>query len=197
MTGRNVLLMGCAVGLMAMVGCATKETVTLNVQAGSGTAKKADSLTVSVQDFEDARPDKSRVGVRHHLWGGETTFVVAGGKPEDVLEKIMSDYFKRRGWTVGGSNPSVTFSGSLASFQGDAESKVFNTEITVHARVTVQGRNNADGSLVRMTITGDGSQRVFWFSPDDVQDLLGEVVTASLDKFVEVTKVENGQLRLK
>jgi hypothetical protein len=48
-----------------------------------------------------------------------------------------------------------------------------------------------------MTIIGDGSQRVFWFSPDDVQDLLGEVVTASLDKFVEVTKVENGQLRLK
>lgn len=197
MTGRNVLLVGCVVGLMAMVGCATKETVTLTIQAGSGAAKKADNLTVSVKDFEDSRPDKSRVGVRHHLWGGETTFVVPGGKPEDVVEKIMSDYFKRRGWTVGGNEPNVTISGSLASFQGDADSKVFNTEIAVHAKVAIQGRNNADGSTVRMTITGDGTQRVFWFSPDDVQDLLGEVLTASLDKFVEATKVENGQLRLK
>jgi len=191
------MLVGCAVGLMAMAGCATKETVTLNVQAMPGATKKADSLTVSVANFEDTRADKSQVGVRHHLWGGETTFVVPGGKPEDVLETIMSDYFKRRGWTVGGGSPNVTFSGSLASFQGDAESKVFNTEITVHTRVAIQGRNNADGSLVRMTIIGDGTQRVFWFSPDDVQDLLGEALTASLDKFVEVTKVENGQLRLK
>jgi uncharacterized lipoprotein YajG len=182
--------MGCAVGLLAMAGCATKETVTLTVQGGPGAVKKADSLSVSVQDFEDTRADKTKVGVRHHLWGGETTFLVAGGKPEDVLEKVMADYFKRRGWTVGGGNPSVSFSGSLSSFQGDAESKVFN-------KVAIQGRNNADGSLVRMTITGDGAQRVFWFSPDDVQDLLGEVLTASLDKFVEVTKVENGQLRLK
>lgn len=197
MIGRNVVLMGCVMGLVAMGGCATKETVTLNVQAMPGTVKKADSLTVSVGDFEDSRPDKSRVGVRHHLWGGETTFVVPGGKPEDVFEKIMSEYLKRRGWNVGGSNPGVTFSGSIASFQGDAESKVFNTEITVHTRVTVQGRNTADGSLVRMTITGDGTQRVFWFSPDDVQELLGEVLTSSLDKFSEVTKVENGQLRLK
>ncbi|MDE3020211.1 MAG: hypothetical protein KGI53_14450 [Nitrospirota bacterium] len=171
--------------------------MTLNVQAMPGTVKKADSLTVSVGDFEDSRPDKSRVGVRHHLWGGETTFVVPGGKPEDVFEKVMNEYLKRRGWNVGGSNPSVTFSGSIASFQGDAESKVFNTEITVHTKVMVQGRNNADGSLVRMTITGDGTQRVFWFSPDDVQELLGEVLTSSLDKFSEVTKVENGQLRLK
>lgn len=197
MRGRNVVLMSCVMGLVAMVGCATKETVTLNVEAMPGTVKKAGSVTVSVGDFEDSRPDKSRVGVRHHLWGGETTFVVPGGKPEDVFEKIMSEYLKRRGWNVGGGNPSVTFSGSIASFQGDAESKVFNTEITVHTKVTVQGRNNADGSLVRMTINGDGSQRVFWFSPDDVQELLGDVLTSSLDKFSEVTKVENGQLRLK
>jgi len=195
-TGRMIVLMGCAVGLMAMAGCATKETVTLTVQAAPGSAKKAESLTVAVGDIQDSRSDKSRIGVRHHLWGGETTFVVPGGKLDDVVAKVMSEYFKGRGWTVA-NGADVTFSGSVVSFQADADSKVFNTEITVHTKVAVQGYNKADGSVVRMTLNGDGTQRVFWFSPEDVQELAGEVLTASLDKFIQTIKVENNQLRLK
>lgn len=198
MTGRTIALIGCFMGLAAMAGCASKSTVTLNVQAAqdAGSAKKAERLTVAVTDFEDTRPDKAKVGTRHHLWGGETQFNVPGGNPGDVVEKVMADYLARKGWRAG-SGPEVTFSGKVLNFSADADSKVFNTEITVKTKVVVQALNNADGSIVRMTLNGDGSQRVFWFDPEDVQNLLSEVLTASMDKLIESTKVENNTIRLK
>lgn len=201
MTGRIVLLIGCLTGLMFFTGCSsTGKTVTLNVQAAqpaaAASAKKADTLTVTVTDFEDVRPDKSRIGVRRHLWGGETTFNVPGGKPGEVVSKILADYFKRRGWPISG-NPDVTFSGKVLDFSADADSKIFNTEISVRTKVVVQALNSADGSIVRMTLSGDGSQRVFWFDPEDVQGLVSEVLTASLDKLMESTRVEGQTLRLR
>lgn len=198
MTGRKIAFIGGLLGLAVMAGCASKSTVVLNVQAteDAASAKKADSLTISVSDFEDTRPDKSKVGVRRHLWGGETQFTVPGGNPGDVVEKVMAEYLARKGWRAG-SGPDVTLSGKVLNFSADAESKVFNTEISVRTKVVVQATNNADGSIVRMTLNGDGTQRVFWFDPEDVQSLLSEVLTASMDKLIESTKVENKTLRLK
>lgn len=198
MTGRKIVFIGLLLGLATVTGCASKSAVTLNVQAAqdAGSAKKADRLTVAVTDFEDTRPAKGAVGSRRHLWGGETEFAVPGGNPGDVVEKVMADYLARKGWRAG-SGPDVTFSGKILNFSADAESKVFNTEITVRTKVVVQALNNADGSIVRMTLNGDGTQRVFWFDPEDVQTLLSEVLTASMDKLIESTRVDGNMLRLK
>ncbi|MBI3806510.1 MAG: hypothetical protein HY281_03200 [Nitrospirae bacterium] len=203
MTGRTQLhgfLAVLGIGLMILAGCVTKGTVNLDVQAvppiGGMAIKKVDGLTITVTAFEDARQEKSGLGVRHHLWGGETTFNVPGGKPGDVVAKVMTDYLTRKGWRVNGS-PDVTFSGKVLDFSVNAESKLGSTEITVKTKVIVQALNKADGSLIRMTINGDGRQRVFWFEPEDAQELAGEVLSNSLEKFVLNTKLEKNLLRLK
>ncbi len=198
-THRQTYLMVLTVGLLAMAGCATKQTVNLDVQAvqpSSDKGKKADSLTVTVASFEDSRPEKARLGVRRHLWGGETTFNVPGGKPGDVVAKVMTDYLKRKGWRVDGS-PDVVFSGKLLNFSVNAESHIFQTEVTVKTKLVVEGTNKADGSIVRMTLNGDGAQKVFWFDPEDAQELASEVLSDSLEKLLANTKVDNNLLRLK
>ena len=50
---------------------------------------------------------------------------------------------------------------------------------------------------MRITVNGEGVQQVFWFEPEDARDLLKAVLTASLEKFVQNTKVEKNLLRLK
>jgi hypothetical protein len=47
-----------------------------------------------------------------------------------------------------------------------------------------------------MTLTGGGTDSVFWFSPDDAQNLVNDVMTESFSKLVSSTKFENGALRL-
>ncbi|MBI5410600.1 MAG: hypothetical protein HZA21_01260 [Nitrospirae bacterium] len=187
------------VGLLALAGCATKGAVNLDlqvVQPAEAKSKKVDGLIVTVASFEDSRPEKSRLGVRRHLWGGETTFDVPGGKPGDVVAKVLTDYLKRKGWRVDGS-PDVSFSGKLLNLSVNAESHFGQTDITVKSKMVVEGTNKADGSIVRMTLNGDGTQKVFWFDPEDAQELASEVLSDSLEKLLANTKVENNLLRLK
>ncbi len=57
----------------------------------------------------------------------------------------------------------------------------------------------ADGSIVRMTLNGTGSQTVFWFwyEPEDAQRLISEVLSESFGKLVVDTRIEGNLLRLK
>ncbi len=48
-----------------------------------------------------------------------------------------------------------------------------------------------------MTLDGAGSDRVFWFEPEDAQAVLNDELTQSFDKLVQNTKVDNRLLRLK
>ncbi len=197
---RQGFLAVLGIGLFAFMGCTTMDTVVLDVQAvppsGEAAAKKTERLTVTVTAFEDARPEPGRLGVRHHLWGSETTFTVPGGKPGEVVAKVVADSLKRNGWRTD-SSPDITMSGQVLVFSVNAESKVGRTEITVKTKVAVQALNTVDGSRLRMTLTGDGRQQVFWFDPEDAQELASEVLSDSVEKFMANTIVANHVLRLK
>lgn len=197
MTARNLFIVIMTAGTVGLAGCATKETATLNVQtmSASDASAQRDGVSVAVASFEDARPEKSRLGVRHHLWGGETTFTVPGGKPGDLVARVMADYLKQKGWraqtvSVGSSDADVLISGKLLDFSVDADSGVGRTEITAKTKLVIEATNKADGSIVRMTLNGDGVEKVFWFEPEDAQQLVSEVLAESLDKLVQNTKVE-------
>ncbi len=189
--------------MLVAAGCATKNpTVSMNINASQASSGAADAKNMAATAgfglFEDTRADKSRIGVRHHLWGGETPYDVPGSKAGDVVSRVMSEFLKRKGWTKdAGGSPDVTFSGKILSFSADAESKVFSTEITAFTKVVVEATNNVDGSMVRMTVNGHGRQRVFWYDDEDMQALLGETLNKSLEELAGATKVEGRMIRLK
>jgi hypothetical protein len=206
--GTRMVLFAFGVGLIALAGCAGKgEVVTLDIQATppatEAMAKTSDGLRVAVAAFEDARPETKRLGTRTHLWGGETYFDVPGGKPTEVVAPLIAEYLKQKGWraevvkAAGAGSPNVMLTGKLLDFSVNAKSRVFSTKITATTKMAIQAKNTADGSVVRMTLNGEGSQTVFWFEPDDAQSLMSDILTDSLEKLLTNTKVENNLLRLK
>ena len=168
--------------------------------------ESAPETNVVVTAFEDSRPEKNRLGTRTHFLGGESYFNLLGGKPvAEVAAQAVADYLKMKGWRAelvkpGGSgaesNAEVTLSGKLLDLSVDAKGKFLQTEISSKIKIVVQALNRADGSTVRMTLNGAGTESVFWFDPEDAQGLVNEVLIASLEKLVGNTKVENDLLRL-
>lgn len=201
-----VMLLGAV--LLALAGCAGKgQVIDLDVQAiPSDTempAKRAEAPTIAVVPFEDLRPDKSKLGTRTHLWGGETHFNVSQGKVGDVVAQVTADYLKEKGWRAkvmpaakAADSGGITLTGKVQQFSANAKSRFMSTEITVKSVIAVHA-TNPDGSTVRMTLNGDGTHGVFWFEPEDVQNLLNDVLKDSLNKLLSDTKMEGGRLRLK
>lgn len=203
--GQRALLLVAGLGFLALVGCARKaEVISLNLQgAEAATAKTSEGLAVVVTSFEDQRPDHmSRLGVWHRRWDSADYLNVPGGKLADTMPKLFVEHLNSKGWRAqagtDGKGADVVLSGKVLVLWIDADGGWFNTSIDVKSKITLQALNNADGSVVRMTINGDGTKRVFWFDPEkDAEWLTSEVLRESLDHLVANTKVENHILRLR
>lgn len=209
MRERILWLLFCA-GLMTLTGCATTETVLLDLRAPGPSAEvkaaKAETLRVTVAPLEDLRPDKSRLGIRTHYWTSSVTyFKVSGAQPIDLVTKFVADYLTLKGWQAeagkrdggGSANADVILSGKLLNGDGDATSWLFGTNVVVKGKLAIEALNVADGSIVRVTLNGNGSDGFFWFEPEDLRDLIRDVLAQMLDQFVATTKVDNKLLRLK
>jgi len=199
-----------AIGLLGIIlaaGCAGKgERIDLTVPIVSGTGEKVDAMsspTVAIQPFEDHRTDRSRLGTRHHLWGGESHFSLSNGTLSEATAQAFADYLKGKGWnaTVAEGNRAagadITITGTLIDVGVDAISGIGQTALNSKNRMIVQVQNHADGSQVRETLTSTGASQVFWFDPEDAQELLNELYNKSFEKFVKDTKLDGNILKLR
>jgi uncharacterized lipoprotein YajG len=153
--------------------------------------------------FEDQRQEKHHLGARSHIFGGETYFNVPGD-PGALVAQVMAEYLRQSGWqawvakpniTVPGDAAEVILSGQIQEFTAHARSRFFSTDLTSTVRVTVQAKNVADGSIVKLTMVGASSEPVIWFESEDVQDVLNEAIQNSVKKLLSNTKIDNRQLR--
>ena len=192
---------GC-IGLVAIVGCAgTGKVIPIHLRAAPPAAEKAAvSLRVAIGAFEDGRRHQTGLGVRTHLWGGVTYFDVPGGKPGDAVANALTEYLTAKGWQVvkpeQGEGADVVIAGKIQECSVRAKSRVGFTEITTHTKLAIQATNRADGSVVRMVLNGTGADDVVWFDPDDVENVVNEVLADSFSKLTQDTAVVNRMLRL-
>ena len=194
-------------GVILAAGCAGKgERIDLTVSAGSGGDEKVvamSSPTVAIQPFEDHRTDRSRLGTRHHLWGGESDFSLSNGPLSEATAQAFADYLKGKGWNATvvegtkGAGADVTITGMLLDVGVDATSSIGQTTLNAKNRMIVQAQNHADGSQVRETLTSTGASQVFWFDPEDAQELLNELYNKAFEKFVTDTKLDGTILKLR
>jgi len=200
------MLLMCWVSLIALAGCAgTGEVIPLQIHpmvtGSEGVAKQRPAIRVAVGAVEDGRSHKTGLGVRTHLWGGVSYFDVPGGNPADVVAQALTDYLRAKGWQVtkrgaGDNDADVVFTGKILDLSVHAKSRVGFTEVTTKSKLALQAQNIADGSTIRMTLNGSGSDDIFWFDPEDAQALVNDVLTDSFGKLVQDTKIENKSLRL-
>jgi hypothetical protein len=194
-------------GIILAAGCAGKgERIDLTVHGASVGDEKVvamSSPTVAIQPFEDHRTDRSRLGTRHHLWGGESYFSLSNGTLSEATAQAFADYLKGKGWNVTvaegnrAAGADMTITGRLLDVGVEANSSVGQTTLNAKNRMIVHVLNHADGSEVRETLTSTGASQVFWFEPEDAQELLNELYNKAFEKFVTDTKLDGTILKLR
>ena len=194
-------------GIILASGCAGKgERIDLKVPLTSGADEKViamSSATVAIQPFEDNRTNRSHLGTRLHLWGGESHFSLPSGTLGDATAQAFADYLKGKGWNAtvakgtGADGADISIEGKLVDVGVDAKSGIGQTMLNAKSRMVVQVKNHADGSQVRETLTSAGTNQVFWFDPEDAQQLLNELYNKNFEKFVTDTTLDGKILKLK
>jgi hypothetical protein len=199
-----------AIGLLGFIiatGCAGKgERIDLKIPIAKGTDEKIvtlNSATVAIQPFEDHRTNRLHLGTRHHLWGGESYFILSSGSLGETTAQAFADYLKSRGWNVtltkgnGATGADVTITGQLIDGVVDAQSGIGQTTLNAKSRFAVLVKNHADGSQIRETLTSTGVNQVFWFDPEDAQELLNELYNKNFEKFLVDTTLDGKLLKLR
>lgn len=198
-----------SVGLLAIVGCrGAGETVHFDVVPKTQPAQVTDpdGVKIVIEPFEDRRADKTRIGMRTHLWGGETYFNVTGDKPGDVYAQALAERLKGRAWSdrawnvrVGPASSvpdaDIVISGQIFEFAAHAKSRVLSTALSTSNKLTISARNKVDGSSTSRSVEGAQTDTVFWFSEDDVKKLVAETIKETLDRYVSDTTISQRALR--
>lgn len=195
--------------LVWLGGCAGKgEEIPMNVgiapAATAAAAASVSSVKVAVIPFQDDRSDRTKLGTRHSLWGADQIYTVKSGTIGEATAKAFADYLTRKGWRAQyaasanqAEGADVVISGKILELSADAHGVVGSTDITAKNKVTVQAANQEDGSSITSTNSHTGNYTVFWYAPEDGEELLSEVLERNFEKFMSSTKFDGAALRFR
>lgn len=197
-----------AVCICVLTGCAAKgERVDIAIPGittnSATTGASGTGIRVVVMPFDDARSDRMHLGSRSHFWGGASYFDLPKGTVGEAVAKGLVQQLNKRGWQAslagqaGGAQPDVTITGMIQDLNVTAASKFLHTEIAAKNTMMVRVANHGDQSSIQERVLGSGSDEVFWFDPEDAQQLVNEVIDKNIEKFLADTKVDGRAFRLR
>ena len=198
--------------LLMGTGCGgSGKTVYLDLQQHQPAAQymEPEPVRIVIETFEDRRLEKSRLGLRTHLWGGVTNFNVAGERPGDVIAQALADRLKTRGWkdrawtvrvassgaVTNLNDADIVISGQVLDFSVNAKSRPFSTVVTTSSKLVIVAKNIGDQSSTTRSVEGAQRDTVVWFNEDDVQQLLAETLKDDIDRYLAETTIEHKALR--
>ena len=194
-----------AVCFSLLAGCATGEKVDVvipNTMIDSETVSSGSGPRVIVKPFEDARMDRTHLGNRSHFWGSTSYFDLPKDTVGEAVAKALVQQLNKRGWQASldgaaAASPDATITGTIQDLSVTAVSKFGHTELTAKNTMMVRLANHSDESAIQERLLGSGSDEVFWFEPEDAQQLVNEVLEKNMEKFVADTKVEGKVVKLR
>ena len=161
---------------------------------------------VTVVTFEEGRNDRTKVGTRNSMWGGESYFNVPTVSAGEETAQAFADYLKRKGWQVqyakqtppvSDNGPDIVLSGKILDLAVDAKGGFGFTDIGARSKLTIQAKNRVDDSSISDTVAHSGTYNVFWFEPQDGEDILSEVLEKNFGRFVLNTKFDDRAIRFR
>ena len=205
-----------AVGLLLLLGCSGKGDIipmNLNPKPSTGSngvnqaVKPMSGPRVTVIPFEDGRADRSKVGSRTSMWGGESNFNVSSGSAGEATAQAFADYLKGRGWQAqyakseppaAENGPDIVLSGKILDLAVEAKKGFLLTDVEAKSKLVFQARNRQDESSLTRTDAHSGSHdNVLWFEPQDGEQILSEVLEKNFERFVVNTKFEDRTIRFR
>ena len=175
--GNGYRLLVCGFLVTVMMSCAGKgQVVVVDIVAKEpavmATCPISDGLRMAVEPLEDSRLQKSKLGVRSHRWDGACSFDVLGGPSSEGATGALTQSLNSKGWNahivraaLGSQATDLTISGHGLACSVDDKSRVGSTKLMTGSKRVIPVLNHADGSVVRMTLHGSGSDSVWWFEP--------------------------------
>ena len=205
-----------AVGLLLSLGCSGKsDIIPMNLNAtphaqvndAGQPVKPVSSPRITVVPFEDGRTDRSKLGSRTSLWGGETPFNVTSGTVGEATAQAFANYLKSLGWQpqyakseppATDNGPDVVLSGKILDLAVEAKKGFLLTDIDAKSKLIIQASNRQDQSSLTRTDAHSGSHdNVFWFEPQDGEQILSEVLEKNFERFVMNTRFEDRMIRFR
>ncbi len=194
-------------GLIA--GCGgTGRTFYMDVQQKASPAQyvEPESVRIVVEPFEDRRLEKTRLGMRTHLWGGVTYFQVAGERPGELIAQAVADKLKTRGWhdrawnvlvVPAGSraDADIVITGQILDLTANAKSRLFSTVLTTSLKLVITARNVGDRTTTMRSVEGAQHDTVVWFLDEDIQQLTSATLQDGIDRYIVDTTIEQRALR--
>lgn len=207
----GISLFFCLVGTLVLSGCqGSGQTINFDPRALASQPTRVEAghdndLTILVEPFQDSRPQQHRLGSRTHLWGGVTHFSAWNGQVSEGMANLAIEYLQERQWQASKStaetseDPSsdVTLKGTVLSLNANAKSGFGFTNITVDMKVRFEAKNKVDGSTVRMVLGANGSDRVAFFSPKDVERLVNLVAKDLYQQLFQDLRVKNKAFQIR
>ncbi|MCX5721645.1 MAG: hypothetical protein NT179_06400 [Nitrospirae bacterium] len=201
-----------AASLLIGAGCAgTGQTVHLDVPQKQVAALSLapEPVRIVIEPFDDRRAEKTRLGLRTHLWGGVTYFDLAGERPGVVLAQALADRLSTRGWkdrawtvrvaSSAGATTSqdadIVISGQLLDFSANAKSRVFSTVVNTSSKLVITAKNLGDQGTTTRNVEGSQRDTLFWFCDEDVQHLLAATLKDDFDRYLADTTIEQKAVR--
>ncbi len=203
--GIAIIVAGLLIGLQ---GCTSQEPLPINLSLRPAAETAAEPVKsrvlVLVTPFADDRSDRTKLGVHKTLWGSSEPVTLRLGTVGDVTGRAFADYLERKGWQVrylaSGETPTegdILISGKVLESSVDAHGSLGSTDILAKSKILVHAKNIHDGSSITHTVGHNGTYSVFWFAPEDAEEILSEVMERNFDKFVSQTKLEGSTVRFK
>lgn len=194
--------------LIGLQGCTSQEPLPINLSLRPTSEAVAEpvksKVTVLVTPFADDRSDRTKLGIHKTVWGSSEPVTLRLGTVGDVTGRAFADYLERKGWHVrymtSGVNPAegdILISGKVLESSVDAHGSLGSTDILAKSKILVHAQNQHDGSSITHTVSHNGTYSVFWFAPEDAEEILSEVMERNFDKFVSQTKLEGSAVRFK
>lgn len=202
----TLLLAGLIAGL---AGCAKQGdpvpiALALKPSPGAAETGAANAVQIIVTPFGDDRSDRTKLGVHQSVWGSTEPLTLKNGSVGEVTAKAFADYLLRKGWRVhyaatAGEQRSgdVVISGKVLEASVDAHGTVGSTDISAKNKLVVHAQNRTDGSSITNTVSHTGTYTVFWYGPEDAEELLSEVMERNFDKFLGQVRLDGAGVRFK
>ncbi len=208
-TGRHGLIIAVLFSAGLITGCGgTGRTFYMDMKQKVPPTPyvEPEQVKIVVEPFEDQRLDKSRLGMRTHLWGGVSYFQVASERPGHVVAQALVDRLKTRGWRDRGWNvmmvapgsvtdADIVISGQIFELSANAKSRVFSTVLSTSLKLVMTAHNLGDRTATMRSVEGMQHDTVFWFSENDLRELMAATLQDGIERYIGDTTIEQRALR--
>ncbi len=198
---KHLCLAGFLLAGLLLSGChGSGEIAKLRVQhVESEVDSKGATLTVAVSPFDDQRQASDHLGRRIHRGGGETYFDVMDGTLSQGVTSSFVHFLNQSGFSASPAkdieSADIRIEPAIKKFRVQATDRLLSAFLEVDAIMAFTIHNSADESTVRIAIGVGGTDSDVFFTENDLEKLIGEVLAEGFEELLEKTEIREQALK--